>query len=105
VVALYGVIAWRGTRAALRATEPFGAYLALGLTALISFQGVVNMAVAMGLLPTKGLTLPFISYGGSSLVLLLGAAGAILSVETQGSGARVAPWRRSEPLPPVEVPA
>jgi len=80
VFSLYAVVIWRGLRAALNATEAFGAYLALGLTVLIGFQAVVNMAVAMGLLPTKGLTLPFMSYGGTSLVVCLAATGVLLSV-------------------------
>jgi cell division protein FtsW len=77
---LYGVIIWRGVRAALDASEPFGAYLGLGVTSLIAFQAVVNMGVAMGLLPTKGLTLPFVSYGGTSVAILMAAAGILLSV-------------------------
>ncbi len=86
---LYGVIIWRGIRAALSATEAFGTYLALGITSLIAFQAVTNMCVAMGLVPTKGLTLPFISYGGCSLVMLMGAAGLLLSVSgTAETGAR-----------------
>ncbi len=85
---VYGVLIWRGLRAALSATEPFGTYLALGITTLIAFQATVNMAVAMGVVPTKGLTLPFISYGGSSLIVLMGAAGLLLSVSsTAESGA------------------
>ncbi|MBL9038803.1 MAG: putative lipid II flippase FtsW [Archangium sp.] len=80
VIMLYGVIIWRGLRAALQAPEPFGTYLGLGVTTLIAFQAVVNMFVAMGLVPTKGLTLPFISYGGSSLIVLMGAAGVLLSI-------------------------
>lgn len=88
VVALFSVVVWRGIRAALRASEPFGTYLGLGLTALIAFQAVVNMSVAMGLLPTKGLTLPFISYGGSSLVIMMGAVGVLLSISACGARAR-----------------
>ncbi len=80
MVLLYGVIVWRGTRAALRAQETFGTYLGLGLTALLGAQAVVNMSVAMGMLPTKGLTLPFVSYGGCSLVVSMAAAGALLSL-------------------------
>src|SRR5713226_4479078 len=80
VIGLYGVIVWRGIRAALSAPEPFGTYLGLGITSLIAFQAIVNMSVAMGLVPTKGLTLPFISYGGSSLLVLMGASGVLLSV-------------------------
>jgi cell division protein FtsW len=88
LILLYGVIIWRGLRAALHATEAFGTYLGLGLTSLIAFQAVVNMAVAMGLVPTKGLTLPFISYGGSSLIVLMGSAGLLLSISTSVEGGK-----------------
>jgi len=83
---LYGVLCWRGLRASLRAAEPFGAYAALGLTTLFGAQALVNLAVVFGLLPTKGLTLPFVSYGGSSLMTLLGAAGILLSVSGDRGG-------------------
>ena len=82
LILLYAVIVWRGLKAALAAPEPFGTYLGLGITSLIAFQAVVNMSVAMGLVPTKGLTLPFISYGGSSLIVLMGAAGLLLSISS-----------------------
>ena len=85
-VLLYAIIVWRGTRAALRATETFGTYLALGLTCLIGFQAVVNMSVAMGLAPTKGLTLPFISYGSTSLLMMMASAGVLLSVSASSKG-------------------
>jgi len=84
VIGLFAIVLWRGIRAALHATEPFGTYLALGITALIAFQAVVNMGVAMGLLPTKGLTLPFVSYGGTSLIVMMAAAGILLSIAAQG---------------------
>ncbi|NPC86183.1 FtsW/RodA/SpoVE family cell cycle protein, partial [Pyxidicoccus fallax] len=80
LVVLYGVVLWRGVRASLAAGETFGTYLGLGITSIIAFQATVNMCVAMGLLPTKGLTLPFVSYGGTSLVVLMGAAGVLLSL-------------------------
>lgn len=80
LVALYAIIIWRGVRASLAAPEVFGTYLGLGITSIIAFQATVNMCVAMGLLPTKGLTLPFVSYGGSSVVVLMGAAGVLLSL-------------------------
>ena len=86
VIALYAVVIWRGIRAALNATEPFGTYLALGVTVLLGFQSVVNMAVAMGMVPTKGLTLPFISYGGTSLVISLAATGVLLSISQSRGG-------------------
>ncbi len=99
---LYAVIVWRGLKAALAAPEPFGTYLGLGITSLIAFQAVVNMSVAMGLVPTKGLTLPFVSYGGSSLIVLMGAAGLLLSLsaasDSGGGGKRV---RASKPMKAV----
>ncbi|MDY7228670.1 putative lipid II flippase FtsW [Hyalangium rubrum] len=90
LVALYAVVIWRGVRISLAAPETFGTYLGLGLTSIIAFQAAVNMCVAMGLLPTKGLTLPFVSYGGTSLLVLMGAAGVLLSLSanTQGAGNR-----------------
>ncbi|HYR55894.1 MAG TPA: FtsW/RodA/SpoVE family cell cycle protein, partial [Myxococcaceae bacterium] len=84
VIGLYGIIIWRGIRAALSAPEPFGTYLGLGITSLIAFQAIVNMCVAMGLVPTKGLTLPFISYGGTSLAVLMASAGVLLSISASG---------------------
>jgi cell division protein FtsW len=87
LVVLYGVVLWRGVRASLAAGETFGTYLGLGITSIIAFQATVNMCVAMGLLPTKGLTLPFVSYGGTSLVVLMGAAGVLLSLSASAEGA------------------
>jgi cell division protein FtsW len=87
LVSLYGIVIWRGIRASLAAPEAFGTYLGLGLTSIIAFQATVNMCVAMGLLPTKGLTLPFVSYGGTSLVVLMGAAGVLLSLSASAEGA------------------
>jgi cell division protein FtsW len=86
VLALYAVLVWRGLRAARRASEPFGCYVAVGLSTLVGAQALVNFAVVFGLLPTKGLTLPFISYGGSSLMTLLGAMGILLSVSADRGG-------------------
>ncbi|TSC32111.1 putative lipid II flippase FtsW [Corallococcus sp. Z5C101001] len=87
LVALYGVVLWRGIRASLAAGETFGTYLGLGISSIIAFQATVNMCVAMGLLPTKGLTLPFVSYGGTSLVVLMGSAGVLLSLSANTQGA------------------
>ena len=98
-VLLYAVIVWRGTRAALRASETFGTYLGLGLTALLGVQAVVNMSVAMGMLPTKGLTLPFVSYGGCSLVVSMTAAGALLSLSASTAPMRNLVSRRLPPEP------
>ena len=80
VVLCFGVIAWRGMRATLRAPDAFGAFLALGLTMMIVLQAFVNISVVMGLLPTKGITLPLVSNGGSSLLVNLLAVGMLLNV-------------------------
>jgi len=86
LVALFGVVVWRGLTAALNASTPFAAYAALGFTSLLGAQAFVNLAVVFGLLPTKGLTLPFVSYGGSSLLTLLAASGVLLSVSADRGG-------------------
>ncbi|HVE82338.1 MAG TPA: putative lipid II flippase FtsW [Myxococcales bacterium] len=91
MIGLFAIILWRGLRASLHASEPFGTYLGLGITSLMGFQAVVNMGVAMALLPTKGLTLPFVSYGGSSLLMMMAAMGVLLSIsataEAKAAGA------------------
>ncbi len=83
VIILFAVLAWRGFYWARKAEEPFVRFLACGLTLLICLQALVNMAVVLGLLPTTGLTLPLISYGGSSLVINLIAAGILLGLSAQ----------------------
>jgi cell division protein FtsW len=80
LLATFLLIFWRGVRAALRAPDRFGFYLALGVTHLIVLQALINMCVCLGLLPTKGLPLPFISYGGSSLLISMIAMGLLLNV-------------------------
>ena len=80
VLSLFMLLIWRGVRTSLEARDLFGTYLALGATLIIGLQAFVNAAVVMGLLPTKGLTLPFISYGGSSLVVNFACVGILLSV-------------------------
>jgi cell division protein FtsW len=79
-VALFAVLIWRGLRIGLRAPEPFGAYLALGITLLIATQTLVNLGVVTGLLPTKGLPLPFISFGGSALLMTMLSTGVLLNI-------------------------
>ena len=85
LLAAFLLLYWRGMRAALRAPDRFGFYLALGITHLIVLQALVNMAVCLGLLPTKGLPLPFISYGGSSLLMSMIATGILLNVSQHSS--------------------
>jgi cell division protein FtsW len=74
-----GLFLWRGMRAAARASEPFACLLAGGLTVQIGLYAIANLAVATGLAPTTGLPLPFVSYGGSALLVNLAAAGLLLS--------------------------
>jgi cell division protein FtsW len=80
VILLFAFFVWRGFQIAARARVPFGRYLGMGITLLIGGQALVNAAVVTGLLPTKGLTLPFVSYGGSSLVVSLIGVGILLSI-------------------------
>jgi len=85
VLACFAIIAWRGLRASLVAPDRFGALLALGLTMMVSLQALVNMSVVLGLAPTKGIPLPFVSNGGSSLLVSLLAMGIMLNISQQGS--------------------
>lgn len=80
LVALFGVLLWRGARAGHRAPDALGRYLAWGLTGGLCVQAAIHMSVALALLPATGITLPFVSYGGSSLVASLAASGVILNV-------------------------
>ena len=80
VLGLFLLVVWRGLRIGLRTPDPFGAYLALGVTALIATQTLVTVGVVTGLLPTKGLPLPFISFGGSALVMTMLATGVLLNI-------------------------
>jgi len=80
VVALFGVILWRGLRAVAGCPSNFGRLLAIGITVTLVGQALVNISVVIGLLPTKGIPLPFVSYGGSSLLMNLLAVGVLLNV-------------------------
>jgi cell division protein FtsW len=80
VLALFAVIIMRGLRLAGRIEDPFSQHLAFGLTTLLALQALIHMGVVMGLMPTKGLVLPFISYGGSAMVINLIEAGMLLSL-------------------------
>ena len=83
VLALFCTLIWRGFVAAARARDAFGAYLAFGLTAVFGMQALINMAVVMGLVPTKGLTLPFVSYGGSSMIVSMFTAGVLANISAK----------------------
>ena len=86
VLAAFVVFAWAGLRVALACKDPFGKRLAVGVVALVSGQAVINLAAVLGLAPLTGIPLPFISYGGSSLVVTLLAVGVLLNIA--GGGAR-----------------
>lgn len=80
VVILFAVIAWRGLAIAKGAPDAFGAYLAAGLTIMLSLQAFINMAMTLSLLPTKGLPLPLVSFGGSSMVCTMAGIGILLNI-------------------------
>jgi len=80
ILSLYGLILWRGIRIARNTEDSFSAFMATGITAAILLQVCVNMCVTLGLLPTKGLTLPFLSYGGTSLLINMASIGILMSI-------------------------
>jgi cell division protein FtsW len=88
VVALFGLFLWRGMRAALRAPDRFGMLLGVGIVTGIVAQALFNMSVVLSMLPTKGIPLPFISYGGSSLVPTLFSVGVLLNISQQSDASR-----------------
>lgn len=83
VLALFATYGWRGLRAALHAPDDFGRFLALGITVMVISQALINLGVVLGMMPTKGIPLPFISYGGSSLFVMLLATGVLLNIAQQ----------------------
>ncbi len=89
ILGCFCVITWRGLRTAMRAPDRFGAFLALGLTTMVAFQAFFNISVVLGLLPTKGIPLPFVSYGGSSLLINLVGIGILLNVSQHASTSHV----------------
>jgi cell division protein FtsW len=80
VILLYGIMLMRGVRIARHAQDRFGSLLAMGITVTLGLQVCINMGVALGMLPTKGLTLPFLSYGGTSLLINMAAVGIIMNI-------------------------
>jgi cell division protein FtsW len=83
IIFLFILLAYCGVKIATKAPDLFGTYLALGITSLIILHAVINLGVVMGLLPTKGSTLPFISYGGTSLIINLTGTGILLNISSQ----------------------
>jgi cell division protein FtsW len=83
VLSVFALLVWRGLRASARARDPYGCYLAFAITCLFGLQTLVNMCVVLGLLPTKGLPLPFVSYGGTALVMSLFMAGVLANISAR----------------------
>jgi cell division protein FtsW len=88
VLSIFGLFLWRGLRASLLAPDRFAMLLSLGIVTGIVVQALFNISVALSLVPTKGIPLPFISYGGSSLVPTLAAAGILLNISQHATGSR-----------------
>ncbi len=100
---VYLALVARGVRTALHAPDDYGSYMAFGISTMFAVQALINLSVALAILPTKGLTLPFVSFGGSSLLVNAAAAGVLLSISRQA-----VPTPRPEvdtpEVPPVEAP-
>ena len=96
VLVCFCVIAWRGVRIAMHAEDAFGSFLALGLTAMIAVQALVNISVVLGLMPTKGISLPLVSSGGSSLLSVSSASGCCSTCRNTRKPAEGSKVRRCE---------
>ena len=83
VVTLFAIFLWRGMRASWRTEEVFGRYLAVGITSMVVLQAFINISVVLGMMPTKGIPLPLVSYGGSSLFVTLACVGVLLNITKQ----------------------
>src|ERR1700751_1364201 len=83
VVALFAIFLWRRMRASWRTEDMFGRFLAVGITCMVVLQAFINISVVLGMMPTKGIPLPFVSYGGSSLFVTLACVGVLLNVTKQ----------------------
>jgi cell division protein FtsW len=83
VVTLFGIFLWRGMRTSSRTEDLFGRYLAVGITGMVVLQALINISVVLGMMPTKGIPLPLVSYGGSSLFVTLACVGVLLNITKQ----------------------
>jgi cell division protein FtsW len=83
VVTLFAIFLWRGMRASWRTSDLFGRYLAVGITSMVVLQAFINVSVVLGMMPTKGIPLPLVSYGGSSLFVTLACVGVLLNITKQ----------------------
>ncbi len=83
IIALFAVFLWRGIRTSLHTQDMFGRLLSVGITSMVVVQAFINVSVVLGLMPTKGIPLPFVSYGGSSLFVTLACVGVLLNISKQ----------------------
>jgi cell division protein FtsW len=96
ILGAFALLAWRGLRVALLAPDRFGSLLAVGITMMIAVQAMLNITVVTGLAPTKGLPLPFVSNGGSSLLINMVAMGVLLNISQQASSTVAATMKRTD---------
>ncbi|MGZ5307014.1 MAG: FtsW/RodA/SpoVE family cell cycle protein, partial [Actinomycetota bacterium] len=94
VLVLFGAMIYAGIRIAVRAPDTFGRLLAAGITSWIGLQAIVNLGAVTGLLPITGVPLPFVSFGGSALIVTLGAVGVLASIARAGGTSRAGERRR-----------
>lgn len=85
VILLFAIFIWRGVLIAMRAPDMFGSLIAIGITSLVGLQAIINIAVVTGSMPVTGMPLPFFSYGGTALIILLSGVGILLNISRQGS--------------------
>jgi cell division protein FtsW len=97
VLLCFCVITWRGLRTAMRAPDRFGAFLAIGLTVMIAFQAFLNISVVIGIAPTKGIPLPFVSAGGSSLLINMLGMAMLLNVSQHASSSHIVTMAMAKP--------
>jgi len=83
VIALFAIFVWRGLVVTVKCEDTFGAMIALGITTMIGLQAFLNLGVGTGLVPVTGITLPFVSYGGTSLVMSLTSIGLLLDISSR----------------------
>ncbi len=100
VIVLFALLLWRGITIGMKSPDKFGSMLAVGLTAQIGLQAFMNMAVVTNTIPNTGISLPFFSYGGTSLVMLLAQMGVVLSVSRNASLGRSSPLEKRRPDKP-----
>ena len=94
VIALFGILVWQGVKIAQKAPDPFTCYLAIGLIAQVGIQAVLNIAVSTNSIPATGVSLPFISYGGSSIFFLMAGMGLLLNISRFTRGQVAVPAKR-----------